>query len=78
VTHADQLLSKAFARADGMRQASPALADIRRRWEDLRADRVDPPQILIGNYAVLAQDLDRIAPSARTNVPRRPRSEAGH
>ena len=65
VEDADKMVADAYAKAARSGAANPTLADLRRRLENLRSDGADSPQILVGNYALLAHDLDRFADASQ-------------
>ena len=76
LARADQLLVTAYAQATAAGVSGSALAEYRRRWDNLRNDSADSPQILVGNYAVLADDLNRSTSAAQAPRSRRSSPEA--
>ncbi len=75
LARADQLLVTAYAEAVEAGVSKPILVDFHRRWDNLRNDSADSPQILVGNYAFLAHDLNRTTSAARGPEARRSRPE---
>ena len=70
VVRADALAGAAFAAAARSGVPDASLRELRRRLANLRGDSVDSPRIMVGNYALLAHDLGRLAPPS---PPRRSR-----
>ncbi len=66
VERADRLVADAYATAARSGAPASALADFRRRWDDLRHDADESPQILVGNYALLAHDLGQVARASKS------------
>lgn len=60
------MVADAYARAARSGGSDARLADMRRRLDHLRSDGADSPQILVGNYANLAHDLDRFTHGAES------------
>jgi hypothetical protein len=60
VARADRLVSDAYAAALQSGASASSLADVQRRWNDLRREADEPPQILVGNYVLLAKELNHM------------------
>jgi hypothetical protein len=65
VARADRLVVAAFAQAERSGVPGSSLSEFRKRWDDLRNNGMDSPLILVGNYALLVDDLNRSSRSAR-------------
>ena len=78
VLRAEQLAQTAYDKAQHAGVSADALEEVRRGMDQLRNDNVDPPQIVVGNYAMLVHTATNLARPGGAKAPQPAAAGAQH